>query len=270
MARPLRIEFPGACYHVICRGNFCFPLFADDEDKSLVLERLVEFADDFSVRIRACCVMVNHIHCHLKTEEANLGRYVQSFLTSFCVSYNRRHHTSGHEELWDPLAAVRVGMARGHWDEEGERFDGDADLFFGIGARTTVWDEDDWTVGAFAQADWAETDGDIEGTGWAGDSSVEFVHIRVGAGPTYQLTDRIRVYGGPFWQIIDGDKDYDERMPAPGYAEEFDLESCSSYGGYVGAQIQLFPQATGCIEWQFGGGDSVVGVTVLWVFGSDR
>ena len=167
-------------------------------------------------------------------------------------------------------AAVRVGMARGHWDEEGERFDGDADLFFGIGARTTVWDEDDWTVGAFAQADWAETDGDIEGTGWAGDSSVEFVHIRVGAGPTYQLTDRIRVYGGPFWQIIDGDKDYDERMPAPGYAEEFDLEGCSSYGGYVGAQIQLFPQATGCVEWQFGGGDSVVGVTVLWVFGSDR
>ena len=68
MARPLCVEFPGACYHVICRGTR-FPLFADDEDKSLVLEHLVQFADEFSVRIRAYCVMVNHMHCHLKTEE---------------------------------------------------------------------------------------------------------------------------------------------------------------------------------------------------------
>jgi len=96
MARPLRVEFPDACYHVICRGNFRFPLFADDNDKSLVVERLVEFAEEFSVQIRAYCVMVNHMHCHLRTAEANLGRYMQSFLTSFSVTYNRRHHTSGH------------------------------------------------------------------------------------------------------------------------------------------------------------------------------
>ena len=96
MARPLRIEFPGACYHVINRGNFRFPVFREDRDRELLLEKLVDFAERHCVRIRAYCIMVNHFHCFLQTEEANLGRFMQSFLTSFSVSYNRRHGTSGH------------------------------------------------------------------------------------------------------------------------------------------------------------------------------
>ncbi len=96
MARPLRIEFPGACYHVMCRGNFRFPIFRDEADKALLLRRLVTFAEIFHVRIRAYCIMVNHIHCHLQTSEANLGRFMQGFLTSFSRLYNDRHATSGH------------------------------------------------------------------------------------------------------------------------------------------------------------------------------
>jgi REP element-mobilizing transposase RayT len=96
MARPLRIEYPGACYHVMCRGNFHFPVFGEEEDKGLLLRRLVQFAEIFHVRIRAYCIMVNHLHCHLQTTEANLGRFMQSFLTSFSRLYNDRHDTSGH------------------------------------------------------------------------------------------------------------------------------------------------------------------------------
>ena len=44
MARPLRVEFPGACYHVINRGNFRFPVFGEERDRELILARLVEFA----------------------------------------------------------------------------------------------------------------------------------------------------------------------------------------------------------------------------------
>jgi len=96
MARPLRMEFPGACYHVICRGNFRNPVFSESVDRTLVMDRFAEFAEAFAVRIRAYCVMVNHLHCHLQTREGNLGRYMQSVLTSFSVIYNRRRHTSGH------------------------------------------------------------------------------------------------------------------------------------------------------------------------------
>ena len=58
MARPLRVEFPGACYHAICRGNFRNPVFAESVDRTLVLDRFAEFAEAFGVRIRAYCVMV--------------------------------------------------------------------------------------------------------------------------------------------------------------------------------------------------------------------
>ena len=96
MARPLRVEFPDACYHIICRGNFRFPVFEDEDDRTLLFDRLVKFADLFAVGIRAYCTMVNHFHGYVQTSEANLGRFMQSFLTSFTVSYNRRHRTSGH------------------------------------------------------------------------------------------------------------------------------------------------------------------------------
>jgi len=72
MARPLRIEFPGACYHVINRGNFRFPVFREERDRELVLARLIDFAERFQVRIRAYCVAVNHAHCYLQTRDANL------------------------------------------------------------------------------------------------------------------------------------------------------------------------------------------------------
>ena len=74
MARPLRIEFPGACDHVINRGNFQFPVFKEDADRELLLEKLEEFVDRHHVRMRADCIMVNHFHCHLQTLEANLSR----------------------------------------------------------------------------------------------------------------------------------------------------------------------------------------------------
>lgn len=96
MPRPLRIEFSNACYHVICRGNARLPIFEDDADKELLLDRMVHFAEMFRVEIRAYCVMSNHVHIHLRTREPNLGDYMRSFLTSFTSRYNHRHNSCGH------------------------------------------------------------------------------------------------------------------------------------------------------------------------------
>ena len=96
MARPLRVEFAGACYHVINRGNLRFPIFREERDRELLLAKLVGFAERYGVGIRAYCIQTNHFHVYIQTGEANLGRFMQSFLTSFAVSYNRRHGTAGH------------------------------------------------------------------------------------------------------------------------------------------------------------------------------
>ena len=129
MARPLRIEFPGACYHVINRGNFRFPVFSESRDRELILEKLVDFAERFQIRVRSYCVQVNHFHCYLQTAEANLGRFMQSFLTSFTVSYNRRHQTSGHvfqgryKALWVDNRGAGRGPVQGFATPDG--FSGD-------------------------------------------------------------------------------------------------------------------------------------------------
>jgi len=96
MARPLRIEYAGACYHVMNRGNQRARVFHADEHYELFANKLGESAPVFDVRIMAWCLMPNHFHLYLTTEKPNLSRFMQSLLTSFTVSINRRRRTCGH------------------------------------------------------------------------------------------------------------------------------------------------------------------------------
>jgi putative transposase len=96
MARPLRIEYPGACYHVISRGNQRATVFHEREHYELFIHKLGEFAQQYEVAVYCYCCMPNHFHLYLQTAHANLSRFVQAFLTSFTVIMNRRHRTSGH------------------------------------------------------------------------------------------------------------------------------------------------------------------------------
>jgi putative transposase len=96
MARPLRIEYPDACYHVINRGNQRAVVFHDDWHYERFIEKLGYFATEFCVFVHAYCCMPNHFHLYLRTKEANLSRFMQSFLTSFCVSSNKKRRTTGH------------------------------------------------------------------------------------------------------------------------------------------------------------------------------
>jgi REP-associated tyrosine transposase len=96
MSRPLRIEYPGAVYHIINRGNHQERIFSCDDDYRLFLKKLLLFAELFDIEIYAYCLMSNHFHLQLKTRQANLSRFMQSFLTSFTLSINKKHNKSGH------------------------------------------------------------------------------------------------------------------------------------------------------------------------------
>ena len=96
MSRPLRIEYAGACYHVINRGNRRQTIFGTESDGELFLEKLQEFSAVYDVRVICYCLMNNHFHLYIKTADANLSRFMQSFLTSFTISKNRRDASSGH------------------------------------------------------------------------------------------------------------------------------------------------------------------------------
>ena len=96
MTRPLRIEYPGACYHVINRGNRGYQVFFSDSDYTLFLDKLAEYVDLYDVELFSYCLMPNHYHLFLKTKHANLGRFMQSFNTSFTLCMNKKQDKSGH------------------------------------------------------------------------------------------------------------------------------------------------------------------------------
>ena len=96
MARALRVEYPGALYHVMNRGNRRERVFRKNADYALFLDRLGRFAAEFGVEVVSYCLMPNHFHLFLRTREANVSRFMQSLLTSYTVFVNRRDKTSGH------------------------------------------------------------------------------------------------------------------------------------------------------------------------------
>ena len=96
MARPLRVEFPDAEYHVTARGNERRPIFRDDEDRRCFLETVGEMAAQFSVLVRVFCLMPNHYHLVVATPRANLSRAVGWLQTVYTIRFNRRHRRCGH------------------------------------------------------------------------------------------------------------------------------------------------------------------------------
>ncbi|MFZ2655999.1 MAG: transposase, partial [Victivallales bacterium] len=83
-------------YHVINRGNQRQKVFHCPSHYEIFLEKLREFSGKFDVDVRCYCLMPNHFHLYLLTREANLSRFMQSFLTSFCYVMNRMSGKSGH------------------------------------------------------------------------------------------------------------------------------------------------------------------------------
>jgi len=96
MGRPLRVEFPGALYHVTARGNERRPVFRDDDDHHIFLATLAQACDEFGLRLHAYCLMPNHYHLLVETPRANLSRSIGWFQTTYTVRFNRRHRRSGH------------------------------------------------------------------------------------------------------------------------------------------------------------------------------
>ena len=96
MARPQRIQFPDASYHIMARGNGGDLVFRDDEDRRMFMELLGETALWANWRVHAWCLMGNHFHLFLTTRQPNLSASMQRFNSTYSQRFNRRHSRSGH------------------------------------------------------------------------------------------------------------------------------------------------------------------------------
>ena len=96
MARPLRIEYDGALYHVTSRGNERKPIFKDDNDRDLYLTILAQVTDRFHWICHAYCLMRNHYHLVIETPDGNLSKGMRQLNGVYTQAHNRRHHRVGH------------------------------------------------------------------------------------------------------------------------------------------------------------------------------
>jgi putative transposase len=96
MARQWRIEYPGALYHVLSRGNGRQDIFLSDKNRHSFLDLLQEVTERFGIFICAYVLMSNHYHLLLKISEANLSQAMQWFGTAYTRRFHVHNHTSGH------------------------------------------------------------------------------------------------------------------------------------------------------------------------------
>ena len=96
MARPIRIEFSGAVYHVMARGNERRAIFRDDRDRERFLETLALAVEQYGWQLHAYCLMGNHYHMLVGTPRANLSRGMGWLQATYTARFNARHRRRGH------------------------------------------------------------------------------------------------------------------------------------------------------------------------------
>ena len=96
MARPLRMEFAGAVYHLTSRGNARRKIFFSDADRQLFLDTLTQVVSRYGWICHAYCLMANHYHLLVETPRGNLSIGMRQLNGIYTQSFNRRHKRAGH------------------------------------------------------------------------------------------------------------------------------------------------------------------------------
>jgi REP element-mobilizing transposase RayT len=96
MARPLRIEYPGAVYHITSRGNEKKPVYKDDLDRDNFLTTLDKVNKRYNWLCHAYCLMDNHFHLLIETPDGNLSLGMRQLTGVYAQRFNKRHGRVGH------------------------------------------------------------------------------------------------------------------------------------------------------------------------------
>ena len=96
MARPLRIQYPGAFYHVTTRGNERKDVFKNKKDRERFLSYLESATERYFARVHVFCLMGNHYHLLLETPEGNLSQIMRHLNGAYTTYFNIKRQRSGH------------------------------------------------------------------------------------------------------------------------------------------------------------------------------
>lgn len=175
-------------------------------------------------------------------------------------------------EVYALLGAADIEIAGQESGGPDPLFDGTYDPYFGFGTKYTFRKEESLSWGAMFQMDWTYSDDDeafefeLDLFGTDIDVEVSYYEIIIAVGPTYEMNEKFRLYGGPFFYLLDGEYEVDVRKSDSGAKASVDLAEESQFGGYVGAEIDLTENAPIIVELQFTPDSWGFGAGIGWKF----
>ena len=96
MGRPIRVEYPGALYHITSRGNEKREIFLAEEDRKKFLSILRDYHERFGILVHAYVLLDNHYHLILETPRANLLKVMHGINAGYTGYFNRKYRRAGH------------------------------------------------------------------------------------------------------------------------------------------------------------------------------
>lgn len=158
--------------------------------------------------------------------------------------------------------------------EDSEEFESRAEPSLGFGVKATLFDGGNFKFGGLLQTNWAGFDGKLNASHWAGSDFVEIdmVEVQIAAGVTLMLSDNVSIYCGPFAHFIDGDLDDTFSAVDTGTGGlltskyKWDIEEDSTFGGYLGAKMELSENCSLNMEFQHTSAADAFGMGIAWRF----
>jgi len=96
LPRKARIWYPGANYHIMCRGNHRHDIYRDDEDRQVYLTLLRETKKEYNFYLHSYCLMTNHVHLHIETADINISIIMKRINLLYTQFFNNKYNFVGH------------------------------------------------------------------------------------------------------------------------------------------------------------------------------
>lgn len=173
-------------------------------------------------------------------------------------------------------AFLRLGTAEiAFKNNNNDRYNGDNKFAIGFGAKTTFCEKGKLKFGGLFQASWASSDTTAPvnwssyqiGDMWSDTAHINIREFQFAVGPTYKLRDKVSIYGGPFFHIVDGDvKGKWHNLVNGSYIgdERYDIDETSTFGAYVGTQVDLTHNTSFNVEYQHTAAANALGMSMIW------
>jgi opacity protein-like surface antigen len=191
------------------------------------------------------------------------------------VSVNLGYGVTDYFEVFLRLGGANARFSGYNFWTSGEEFESNTDFAIGGGFKATFYDEGKLKIGGLIQAGWSDLDGAIRPKDWpVADDTVQFdfTQIQIAVGPSYELTDRVLIYGGPFVHLVRGDWEdvYNQVDAGTGglltTKLSWNVEEDASFGAYIGTQLEMTDNSSFLIEYQHTSGANAVGANIAVKF----